>query len=47
MIIFYLIKRYSNDKSTFNQLNNGNRDKILDYFMNIKDKIILGDLKLY
>jgi hypothetical protein len=33
------------DTSKFEQLQKGNRDKIMDYFMNIEDKIKLEDLE--
>ena len=35
------------DKETFNQLQKENRDKIMDYFMNIGDKINLKELRFY
>jgi hypothetical protein len=35
------------DKSRFDQLQNGNRSKIVDYFMTITDKIKLEDLRFY
>lgn len=35
------------DTSKFEKLQKDNRNKIADYFMNIKDKINLEDLKLY
>jgi len=35
------------DTSRFEQLQKGNMDKIVDYFMNIKDKIKLEDLRFY
>ena len=31
----------------FEQLQKGKRDKIVDYFMNIKDKIKLEELRFY
>ena len=31
---------FDDDTSRFNQLQKGDRDEIVDYFMNIKDKII-------
>jgi hypothetical protein len=37
-------KETFHDPSRFHLLQKDNRDKITDYFMNIKDKIILGDL---
>jgi hypothetical protein len=40
-------KETFNDVSRFEQLQKGNRDKIVDYFVSIKDKIILGDLRFY
>jgi hypothetical protein len=36
-----------NDKSSFNQLQKDNRDKIADYFMNITNKIKLEELRFY
>jgi hypothetical protein len=36
-------KETFNDKSRFDQLQKGDRDEIVDYFMNIKDKIKLED----
>ncbi len=36
-----------NDISRFEQLQRGNRDKIVDYFMNIKDKIKPEELRFY
>jgi hypothetical protein len=38
-------KETFDDMSRFDQLQRGNRDKIVDYFMNIKDKIKLEELK--
>jgi hypothetical protein len=35
------------DTSRFEQLQKGNRDKIVDYFMTIKDKVRLEELKFY
>jgi hypothetical protein len=35
------------DMSVFEQLQKGKRDKIVDHFMNIKDKIIFEDLRFY
>ena len=35
------------DKSRFDQLQNGKRDKIVDYFMDIRDKIKLEELRFY
>ena len=40
-------KETFNDKSRFDLLQKGNRDKIVDYFMNIKDKIKLEELRFY
>ena len=42
-----LDKRTSNDTSRFEQLQKDNRDKIIDYFMNIKDKVKLEELRFY
>jgi hypothetical protein len=36
-----------NDPSRFNQLQKDNRDKIVDYFMSITDKIKLEELRFY
>ena len=36
-------KETFNDKSRFDQLQKGDRDEIVDYFMNIKDKIKLDE----
>jgi hypothetical protein len=36
-----------NDSSRFNQLQKDNRDKIVDYFMSITDKIKLEELRFY
>jgi hypothetical protein len=35
------------DTARFNHLQKGNRGKIVDYFMNIKDKIKLEELRFY
>ena len=35
------------DTSRFDQLQKGNRDKIVDYFMTIKDKLKLEELRFY
>jgi hypothetical protein len=40
-------KEIFNDKSKFNQLQKDNRDKIVNYFMNIKDNIKLEELRFY
>ena len=40
-------KETFNDTSKFEQLRKDNRDKIVDYFMNIKDKIKLEELRFY
>jgi hypothetical protein len=40
-------KETFDDESRFDQLQRGNRDKIVDYFMNIKDKIKLEELRFY
>ena len=40
-------KETFNDTSRFNQLHKDNRNKIVDYFMNIKDKMKLEELRLY
>jgi hypothetical protein len=40
-------KETFNDKSRFEQLQKDNRDKIVDYFMNVKDKIRLEGLRFY
>ena len=45
--MYYLIKRHSMMRSRFEQLQKDNRDKIVDYFMNIKDKIKLEELRFY
>ena len=42
-----LDKRTSDDTSRFKQLQKDNRDKIIDYFMNIKDKVKLEELRFY
>jgi len=42
-----LDKRTSDDTSRFEQLEKDNRDKIIDYFMNIKDKVKLEELRFY
>ena len=44
--MYYLIETF-NDKSSFNQLQKDNRDKIADYFMNITNKIKLEELRFY
>ena len=44
---YVLDKRTSDDTSRFKQLQKDNRDKIIDYFMNIKDKIKLEELRFY
>ena len=40
-------KEIFDDKSKFNQLQIDNRDNIVDYFMNIKDKTELEELRFY
>jgi hypothetical protein len=40
-------KKTFDDTSKFEQLQRGNRDKIVDYFMNSKDKIKLEELRFY
>ena len=40
-------KETFDDTSKFDQLQKENRDKIVDYFMNIKDKIKLEELRFY
>ena len=40
-------KETFNDISGFEQLQKGNRDKIADYFMNLKDEIKLEELRFY
>ena len=40
-------KETFDDMSRFDQLQKDNRDKIVDYFMNIKDKIKLEELRFY
>ena len=40
-------KETFDDMSRFEQLQRDNRHKIVDYFMNIKDKIKLEDLRFY
>ena len=40
-------KEIFDDKSKFDQLQQYNRDKIVDYFMNMKDKIKLEELRFY
>ena len=40
-------KETFDDTSKFEQLKRGKRDKIVDYFMNIKDKIKLEELRFY
>ena len=40
-------KETFDDMSKFEQLQKDNRDKIVDYFMNIKDKIKLEELRFY
>jgi hypothetical protein len=40
-------KEMFEDKSCFEILKKGNRDKIVDYFMNVKDKVKLEELRLY
>ena len=45
--MYYLIKRHSMILSKFDQLQKDNRDKIVDYFININDKIKLEELRFY
>ena len=40
-------KETFDNTSKFEQLQRGNRDKIVDYFMNIKDKVKLEELRFY
>ena len=40
-------KETFDDTSKFEQLQKGNRDKIVDYFMNIRDKIESEELRFY
>ena len=40
-------KETFHDKSVFNQLQKDNRNKLVDYFMNIRDKIRLEELRFY
>ena len=40
-------KETFDDTSRFKQLQKGKMDKIVDYFMNIKDKIKLEELRFY
>lgn len=40
-------KKTFSDTSRFNQLQKDNRNKIVDYFMNIKNKIKLEELRFY
>ena len=40
-------KETFNDTSRFNQLQKDKSDKIVDYFMNIKDKTLLEELRFY
>ncbi len=40
-------KETFDDTSRFEQLQKDNRDKIVDYFMNIKDKVKLEELRFY
>ena len=40
-------KETFDDLSKFDQLQKDNRSKIVDYFMNIKDKIKLEELRFY
>ncbi|MGA7899824.1 MAG: hypothetical protein WCA39_13290 [Nitrososphaeraceae archaeon] len=40
-------KETFNDISRFKQLQKGDRDKIVDYFMSIKDKLKLEELRFY
>ena len=38
---------FDDDTSRFNQLQKGDRDEIVDYFMNIKDMVKLEELRFY
>jgi hypothetical protein len=40
-------KETFDDTSRFDQLQKNNRDKIVDYFMNVRDKIKLEELRFY
>jgi 3'-phosphoadenosine 5'-phosphosulfate (PAPS) 3'-phosphatase len=40
-------KETFNDTPRFEQLQKGNRNKIVDYFMEIKGKVKLGELRLW
>ncbi|MGA9844144.1 MAG: hypothetical protein WBQ25_17715 [Nitrososphaeraceae archaeon] len=40
-------KETFDDASRFEQLQKDNRDKIMNYFMNIKDKVKLEELRFY
>lgn len=40
-------KESLHDTSIFEQLQKDNRHKIIDYFMNIKDKVNLEELRFY
>ena len=40
-------KEMFNDMSRFSQLKKDNMDKIMDYFMNIKAKVKLEELRFY
>ena len=40
-------KEAFDDTSKFDKLQNGNRDKIVNYFMNIKHKLKLEELRFY
>lgn len=40
-------KETFNNMSRFEQLQKGNRDKVVDYFMSIRDKIKLEELRFY
>ena len=40
-------KETFNDKPRFDKLQKGNRDKIVDYFMTLKDKIKFEELRFY
>jgi len=44
---YVLSDKETYDKSKFDQLQQYNRDKIVNYFMNIKDKIKLEELRFY
>ena len=45
--MYYLIEKFHDDTSRFEQLQKDNRGKIVDYFMTIKDKLKLEELRFY